>query len=185
MCGSELRSHAAVMTISVHEHSPSRPSWLRRCGMESLFLLSAFPVAIVSFTVLVTGLSVGIGLLITLVGIPILLLTLYAARGFAALERARLTWVADLSSSTPTYRKRSESALRSWLAVLGDRQLWLDLLHGVLVLPLATITWSITVAWWAAVFFGVPWPLFGHALDRANSKDSEDLSQLLGIHSYA
>ncbi|MEA2492438.1 MAG: hypothetical protein QOJ29_349, partial [Thermoleophilaceae bacterium] len=138
-----------------------------------------------SFTVLVTGLSLAGGLMITLIGLPVLLFALYAARGFAVVERARLTWVAGPAPTSPRYRRRSGQGAKSWLRLLADRQAWLDVAHALLVFPLAVFTWSLTVAWWSVALFGLPWPLFGHALDRANGPDSQDLPQLLGIDSYA
>jgi hypothetical protein len=61
-------------------------SLLRRLGADTGYLLLSFPLAIASFTLLVTGLSVGTGLLVTLVGFAVLLATMYVARGFAAVE---------------------------------------------------------------------------------------------------
>ncbi len=173
------------MTTTTASTASLRRTWLRRGGAETVYLLTSLPVAIVSFTVLVTGLSLAGGLMITLVGLPVLLLALYAARGFAAVERTRLTWVAGAAATTPRYRGRSGQGAKAWLRLLADRQAWLDVAHALLVFPLAIFTWSLTVTWWSVALFGLPWPLFGHALDRANSPDSQDLPQLLGIDSYA
>jgi hypothetical protein len=52
---------------------------LRRLGPDSLYVLTGLPLALVSFVVLVAGLALGIGLLITLLGIPVAALTLNVA----------------------------------------------------------------------------------------------------------
>jgi hypothetical protein len=52
-----------------------------------VFLIAAFPLGTTYFVVLVTGLSTGIGLAITLLGIPVLLLTAVLWRTFARWER--------------------------------------------------------------------------------------------------
>src|ERR1051326_2452434 len=55
--------------------------------LNLLYLLSAFPLGMVYFILLVTGISVGLGTLIIWIGIPILLITIIMWDGFASLER--------------------------------------------------------------------------------------------------
>ena len=62
---------------------------LRRLGRDTLYVLTGFPLAVLAFTVVLSGLATSVGLLITLVGIPLAVLTLLAARGLATVERAR------------------------------------------------------------------------------------------------
>ena len=52
-----------------------------------LYLLLALPLGVVEFTVLVTAISFGFGTAITLIGIPVLIGTVYAWRWLAELER--------------------------------------------------------------------------------------------------
>jgi signal transduction histidine kinase len=159
-------------------------SLLRRLGVETGYLLLSFPLAIASFTLMVTGLSLGAGLMVTLLGLPVLLATLYVARGFAAVERKRLGWVSSVPVTPARYRTHTGSGFRACFRRLADRQMWLDVLHGLLIFPVAVFTWSVTVSWWAVSLYGLPWSLFGHALDRTNDPDSKDLPQLLGIDTY-
>jgi signal transduction histidine kinase len=175
---------STAMTTITDTRPATRRPLLRRVGVDTGYLLLSFPLAIASFVVIVTGLSLGAGLLITLVGIPVLLATLYAARGFAAVERARLQWVTGAAMTPARYRTRSGSGLRRWFRGLADRQMWLDTLHGLVIFPIATFTWSVAVTWWSTALFGLSWPAFGHVLDRTNDKDSQDLPQLLGIDTY-
>ncbi len=51
------------------------------------YLLLGLPLGIIEFTFIVTGMSLGIGMIITIVGIPILIGVLYLARGLATMER--------------------------------------------------------------------------------------------------
>jgi hypothetical protein len=169
----------ATIPISV-----SRPL-LRRLGIETGFLLRSFPLAVASFAILVAGLALGASLMITFLGLPILVATLSVGRRFAAVQRRRLVAISGTPMQPARYRSRTGSDLRSWFWLIADRQAWLDVLHGLLVFPLATFTFSFAVSWCAVILFGLPWPLFGHALDRAYGGNSQDLPQLLGIHSYA
>ncbi len=59
--------------------------------MRILYLFLSFPLGTIYFVFLVTGLSLGIGLIITLLGIPILVGVLASARGLAVFER----WLAS------------------------------------------------------------------------------------------
>ncbi len=51
------------------------------------YLLLALPLGIAEFTFLVTAISLGAGLAVTLIGIPVLIFTVYAWRWIAQLER--------------------------------------------------------------------------------------------------
>jgi Putative sensor len=57
-----------------------------RTYLRILYLLLAFPLGILYFTVIVTGLSVGLGLAIVIVGFLVLILTLLVWLVFARIE---------------------------------------------------------------------------------------------------
>jgi Putative sensor len=65
-----------------------RPLTTSRGGTILLYHLLGLPLGIAYFVWLVTGFSTGFGLLITLIGIPLLTLVLASVRPLAALERA-------------------------------------------------------------------------------------------------
>ena len=56
------------------------------------YLLGGLPLAIVAFVIAVAGFSAGVGTLVVWVGLPVLVLTLRAARGFAVVERRSTEW---------------------------------------------------------------------------------------------
>jgi len=58
-----------------------------RTYLNLLYLLLSFPLGLFYFVVLVTGISLGLGLLITLVGIPLLMLMVLVWWGLAFIER--------------------------------------------------------------------------------------------------
>jgi hypothetical protein len=66
------------------------------------YLLLGGPASIVAFVVFVTGVSFGLGMLVTLVGVPILFATAYAFRGIGWLERRRAALVLGRASTTAT-----------------------------------------------------------------------------------
>jgi hypothetical protein len=72
-------------------------SWLldaysdRRTYGSLAYSLVGLPIGIFEFTVVVTGFALGLGFLITLLGIPILVATLLFVQAMAGVER-RLAW---------------------------------------------------------------------------------------------
>jgi hypothetical protein len=83
-----------------------------------LYLLLAFPLGIAYFTWLVTGGALGVGLLITLVGFPILLLTLSGAALAAGIEAQLAKSLVGVDASVPSFLREFE--LRDGLVLPGD-----------------------------------------------------------------
>jgi len=66
---------------------------LRQLGLDTVYLLLALPMGILTFTVVVTGWAVSLGLAITLVGLPLAMATIYVSRWLAWAERRRAALV--------------------------------------------------------------------------------------------
>ena len=66
---------------------------LRQLGLDTVYLLLALPMGILTFTVVVTGWAVSLGLAITLVGLPLAMATIYVSRWMAWVERRRAALV--------------------------------------------------------------------------------------------
>ncbi|PWJ53319.1 Signal transduction histidine kinase [Quadrisphaera granulorum] len=152
--------------------------WLRRTPGDLLYLLTGLPVAAVSAAVLWSLASLVTSLVSSVVLIPVaiiaLLATLACARAFAHVERFRLAWTGERipaprpagSPLTPPAPTRTGPWWR-WWDWLRDGQLWLDLLHGSIAVALATITWSITVAWLVTGLTAVSWWSWGERAQAA------------------
>jgi signal transduction histidine kinase len=170
-----------TVTAPTNVRSDWRAGALRRLAADSLYLLTGLPLALISFVVLVVGLALSAGLLVTLLGIPLAVMTLTVARWFAAVERARLAMVVGHAPALPQYRAREGQGLSRWLRHLRDRQRWLDVVHGIAVLPLAIVTWSLAVTWWVAALGSVTYPLWAWALPDPDGT----LPDLLGLEGFA
>jgi signal transduction histidine kinase len=151
----------------------------RQLGIDSLYVLVGFPIAVASFTVLITGLSVAGGMLITFVGIPLLTATLWAARGFAELERLRMAPVLRRPYARGVYRRSRRDGIRWMVEPIIDGQYWLDMVHGIAVFVISTVTWSIAVTWWSAALAGTFYGAYDWALPHP--KGNGDPSVLLGM----
>lgn len=153
---------------------------LQQFGRDSAYLLSGLPLAIVSFTLLVVGLALGLGLLITVVGVPVLVIALMCARKLAAIERWRVEQVSGVRLAA-VYRSdvSTTHSLRGWWERLRDTQAWLDAAHGVLALPLAIVTWSVAVIWWSGALSGLTYWMWSRALPQDGS--SRSLNDVLDL----
>jgi signal transduction histidine kinase len=112
-----------------------------------LYLLLAFPLGIVEFCVLVTGISAGLGLAITLIGIPILFAMLYLWRWMAQGERYVIGRLVGVPIADP-YRPAPAHA-GHWALIrsrLSDPATWKDLLFLLFQLPLGTLSFAIALA---------------------------------------
>jgi signal transduction histidine kinase len=83
-----------------------------------------------------------------------------------------------LGQPLPPATYRVGSGRWGWVAVLRDPQYWLDTLHGIALLPLATFTWSVTLTWWVGALAGLTYLFWQQWLP--GGADSRSLSQLLG-----
>ena len=112
-----------------------------------LYLILAFAFGVVEFCVLVTGISAGLGLAITLIGLPILLAMLYLWRWMAQGERRVIGSLVGVEIADP-YRPPPAHAghwglIRSRLA---DPATWKDLLFLLFQLPLGTLAFAVALA---------------------------------------
>ena len=160
--------------------APAMRSVFQQLGRDSVYLLTGLPLAIVSFTVLVVGLALGLSLLVTVIGIPLLVLALQCAQKLSAIERWRVEQVSGVRVAA-VYRPQASTTnvLRRWWERLRDTQAWLDAAHGVLALPLVVVTWSVAVTWWTGALGGLSYWLWSRALPQDGS--SWSLSDVLGL----
>ncbi len=155
---------------------------LFQLGRNTAYVLLGFPLAIVSFVIVITGLSLSAGLLITLLGIPVALVTLAAARGFGAVERARLTALSDRPVPARAPMIRRGRGLRGWVEPLGDGQAWLEALHAIIGFPVAVATFSIVVTWYSGALGGLTYPIWMRFLPENTVGDGNTtLAELLGF----
>nr|WP_296063584.1 sensor histidine kinase [uncultured Actinoplanes sp.] len=160
--------------------APAALRMLRRVAIDTQYVLVGFPLGIVTVVLFMTGFFLGLGLAVIWVGIPVLVATLFVARGFAALERARIGPVFGRKVPHPYYKKRPDAGwLRRMVIPLADGQSWLDLLHGMFRFIPSTVAFSLVVTWWSGMLGGLSWFLWGWSIP--NGPDDQDLPDLLGL----
>jgi signal transduction histidine kinase len=155
---------------------------LRRLGMDTQYVLLGFPLGIITLPLSLAGFFAGLGTTVIWVGLPLLVGTLFLARGFATVERARIGPVLGRRVPHPRYKRRPDGTrLRRTLLPLTDAQSWLDLVHGVFRFIPSTVAFVFVLTWWSAALGGLSWFLWGWSLPTG--QDVSDLPELLGFNS--
>ena len=117
-----------------------------RSYLRILYLLLALPLGVIEFSFLVTAISLGFGTAVTLIGIPVLIGTVWAWRWIAELERSLIGRLVGVEIPSP-YRPDPEGG-RWWRRVaarLADPATWKDLAFLLLQLPLGILSFTVTV----------------------------------------
>lgn len=119
---------------------------LRRLGRDYAYVLTGLPIAVFSFSLLLSLLLTSVATLVVWVGALLLPLTLVVATGFAEVSRARLRrWGRDPG---PLSYRRAGHGLLGRLNVVTDPRRWLDLVFEMLIaLPMRLLTWVVAVVW--------------------------------------
>ncbi|MFI9584949.1 sensor histidine kinase [Streptomyces sp. NPDC052236] len=142
-------------------HPALRAPFEGRTWREFLYVLLSFPISIVFFTFAVTSVSLGAGLLITFLGIPVLAAGLVGCRAFGALERARARTLLHLDVGNPAPVRGQKRGLMSWVgAVLKSGVSWRHLLYAMLHLPWATFAFSVSFSFWITGWATLLYPLW-------------------------
>ncbi|MEI5583011.1 MULTISPECIES: sensor histidine kinase [unclassified Agromyces] len=133
------------------------------------YLLLGFPVAVVTFTVLVTLFSTGLSLIVIAVGVAIVLAALWTARAFGAFELMRLRWAGRPPVREPRWQRgpADEGPWAGFLRPLIDGHYWLYLLHGMVVFPVvALFSWIVTVVWTSIALGGLTYWIWAWTLPQ-------------------
>jgi signal transduction histidine kinase len=123
-----------------------RPIFEARTYGRILYMLLALPLGVAEFSFLVTAISFGFGTAVTLIGIPVLIATVWAWRWLAELERRLIARLIGVEIPSP-YRP-APTGVRWWRRVaarLADPATWKDLAFLLLQLPLGILSFTVTV----------------------------------------
>ena len=134
----------------------------RRTYLETADLLLDLAVGVLWFSVFTTLVSTGVGLLITIVGFPILTATFYLVRIAAAGERWRARTFLGTEIEEPVRAPaHGEGLLQKLVTPFRDRTTWKELFYVWLVQPtLAVINFTAAVTAWSVPLWGLTLPLY-------------------------
>ncbi|MCW7945604.1 histidine kinase [Streptomyces hygroscopicus] len=132
-----------------------------RSWAEFCYLLLSLPIGIVMFTYSVTMFSLGAGLLVTFLGIPVLAAALAGCRGLGALERARARGLLGLEVADPEPLRVKRRGPMAWVgAMLKSGTSWRHLLYTVLQFPWAAFSFTVGVTLWTCGWALLTYPLW-------------------------
>ncbi|MEU3409920.1 sensor domain-containing protein [Streptomyces sp. NPDC006658] len=132
-----------------------------RSWREFGYVLLSLPVAIVLFCWTVTMVSLGAGLLVTFLGIPVLAAALAGCRGFGVLERARARALLGLRVADPEPLRPGKPGPVAWMgAVLKSGSSWRQALYTLVQFPWAVFSFSVVVTFWSLGWSLLTYPLW-------------------------
>ncbi|MFE2880854.1 sensor histidine kinase [Streptomyces roseus] len=120
-----------------------------RTWREFGYLVLGLPLSVLYFSLAVTGVSLGAGLLVTFLGVPVLAGVLAMCRGFGRIERgrARAMLGVDIAEPAPV-RARKRGALAAMGALLKSGSAWRHVLYSVIHLPWAVFAFTLALVFW-------------------------------------
>ncbi|MFF1273657.1 sensor histidine kinase [Streptomyces marokkonensis] len=132
-----------------------------RTWRELGYVLLSLPISILLFTYAVTMVSLGAGLLVTFLGVPVLAAALAGCRGLGSVERARARGLLGLEVGEPEPLRTKRHGLMGWVgAVLKSGASWRSLLYAVIQLPWAVLSFAVTVTLWTLGWSLLTYPLW-------------------------
>lgn len=142
-----------------------RPFTEKRLYVETLDLLLDLAFAVLWFCLFITLLSLGFGLLITLIGLPILTFAMLAARYAGNIERWRVSTFLGTQIDTPVRRPpKNDGWLEQLIGPFRDTSTYRDLFYVTLVQPvLGLINFVAAVVIWSVPLWLITLPTY--ALD--------------------
>ncbi len=115
--------------------------------LNLVYLFLTFPLGLTYFIILVTGISLGIGLLIIWVGFLILAAVLALSWAFTIFERQlAINLLRVQIQQRPSTTVPGETILHQLKRLVTNSQTWKGMLYLFLKFPLGTITFSVAVA---------------------------------------
>ncbi|MYS38597.1 sensor histidine kinase [Streptomyces sp. SID4920] len=127
---------------------PVRFAFGRWTWKEVAHLLANLPMAIVGFVYTVLMTAIGVGLAVTVVGLPLLAAGLQGSRLIGRAERARARKLLGVrvDEPSPLARGRRENGFFAWLwSGLSDPVAWRAALYSFVRLPWGILTFAVTL----------------------------------------
>ncbi|MGC9379552.1 sensor histidine kinase [Streptomyces sp. MH13] len=132
-----------------------------RSWREFGYVLLSLPIGILLFTYAVTMISLGAGLLVTFLGVPVLAAALAGCRALGAMERARARALLGLEVSDPEPLRMKKQGAMGWMgAVLKSGTSWRSVLYAMLQFPWSVFSFVVAVNVWAFGWAMLTYPLW-------------------------
>jgi signal transduction histidine kinase/uncharacterized protein YjeT (DUF2065 family) len=131
-----------------------------RTWKETIYQLLNLPVGIATFTVLVVMYSVGVGLTVVLIGIPILLSTIAVGRLIGVVERGRAKLLLGVDYRAKPLPDLSGNLWKKCRAIVSDGPGWGGIGYGFAMFPWGIFTFVSAIGLWSVSIAGVTAPFY-------------------------
>jgi hypothetical protein len=174
--GSAYREiEARVLPPLAPSHNGDDRSWLSRFfgvfvdprAYASLFyMLFSLITGIVFFTWAVTGLSLAVGFLILIIGLPFIALFLLSVQGIALVEgRIVEALLGVRMPRRPIFSQKHLGIWQRFKALVSDKRSWTTILYMILQMPLGVIYFNVFVVMLALGLAGIAAPVLDYGFD--------------------
>ncbi|MCS0639373.1 sensor domain-containing protein [Streptomyces sp. LP05-1] len=162
--------------MTVSPGSPGPVGFNRQLAREVLHLLLNLPLVVLGFVYVVCLMSLGIGLAVTVIGLPLLAAGLAGARLFGRLERSRARALLALrvEEPSPLPGRRGRGVLPWLWTALADPVAWRTMLYAFIRLP-----WGVPAFVLTLVGLILPWPALPHLARGLSNVDRAMVRGLL------
>ncbi|MER5763245.1 sensor domain-containing protein [Streptomyces sp. NPDC002082] len=132
-----------------------------RTWREFGYLMLGLPLSTLYFSLAITGVSLGAGLLVTFLGVPVLAGVLAMCRGFGRVERARVRGMLRVDVAEPApIRAEKGGAIAGMAALLKSGSAWRHVLYSVIHFPWAVFAFCVALTFWAYGWAMLLYPLW-------------------------
>lgn len=161
------------MALRLLPPSHSRPP-LPRFWADLRYVLSGFPMAIVSFPVLVIMTTMSVATLAVWLGVLLMPPTLMLASTFARLSKQR--YLVHGGTLEPVQYREFAPGVFGRIRIISDPRRWLDLAFEALIaVPVRVTTSAVTVGWIFMGLGGLSYGWWSSALPRAAAQNALDI----------
>jgi hypothetical protein len=149
----------STLTSTPARHTLLRPLTTTRGWTAVTHHLLGLPLGIAYFTWLVTGLATGLGLAITLVGIPLLTVVLATVRPLLAAERGLSNALLGTEIPRAGLAPRGEGVVGRLKAYWTDSATWRGIGYLLVRFPAGTLAFSVVVAAFSTALYLIAAPV--------------------------
>lgn len=131
-----------------------------------LYLLFSLVTGIIYFTWVATGISVSLGLLVLIIGLPIAGLFLISIRGIALVEGRIVEALLGIRMPRrPLFSRRNIGWWAQFKALVTEKRTWIAMIYMVVQLPLGIIYFTVFVTLIAMSLYGIALPVLQLGFD--------------------
>jgi signal transduction histidine kinase len=165
-------AHASTGTRSAGFWASYGRAWVRTPG-SAVYLLAVFVLAMISVSVLASLFWASVGLLVLVIGLPLVVLALLVARGFGVADRFLLRLTGLPAVDEPEWNRDDPDANGFWMTLtrpIRNAHYWTYLVHGMIVNPIvSSISFALTTLWLSVGLGGLTYWFWGLFLPRGGA----------------